>query len=148
MPSCAGLPDFAGATYQNGVKVTKWPQKISNGHETYKMVVHTYNIPNGHKIYQHCPFRGRPKCTQTVIFLFWKYTIWQPCVRRHNRFFKLICFFSRTWSNYNFDDRVRQCNQIGRNFATWAILFGVGRNFSNKLPKIHLNMLILVTVCL
>jgi hypothetical protein len=29
-----------------------------------------YNIPNGHKIYQHFPFQGPPKFTQIGIFGF------------------------------------------------------------------------------
>jgi hypothetical protein len=31
------------------------------------------NIPNGHKIYQHFPFKGPPKCTQSGIFGLKKY---------------------------------------------------------------------------
>jgi hypothetical protein len=39
--------------YHPPINYTKWPQ----------------NIPNGHKIYQHLPFKGPPKFTQ--IWAFW-----------------------------------------------------------------------------
>jgi hypothetical protein len=36
-----------------GVNYTNWP----------------YNIPNGHEIYQHLPFKGPPQFTQIGIFV-------------------------------------------------------------------------------
>jgi hypothetical protein len=39
--------------YQSAINCTKWPQ----------------NFPNGRKIYQHLPFKGRPKFAQ--IWDFW-----------------------------------------------------------------------------
>jgi hypothetical protein len=42
-----------------------------------------------------------------------------------------------------------QCGQIGRHFAIWATVFGVGRIFQKKSPKIHQNKLqILANCCL
>jgi hypothetical protein len=47
--------------------------------------------------------------------------------------------------------RLRQCDQIGRNFAIWALFFGVGRIFFSDIssPKMHLNKAyILVFFCI
>jgi hypothetical protein len=52
-------------------KNTKSKQNIPYGH--YR--VHTPNIPNGNKNYQHFPFQDPPKCPQILIFIC---TIWQP----------------------------------------------------------------------
>jgi hypothetical protein len=45
------------------IKYTKWPKYI----------------PNGHKMYQHFPFQGLQKFTQSGILVS-KHTIWQPWI--------------------------------------------------------------------
>jgi hypothetical protein len=62
----------------NWEKYNKWPKLCQTAINYTKW---PYNIPNGHKIYQHLPFKGPPKFTQIGI-LVWKQTIWQPCGRR------------------------------------------------------------------
>jgi hypothetical protein len=61
-----GLPDFSwskhtkmGKLYQMTANYTKRPRVIPNGHKF---------IPNDRKIYQHRPFQGPPKYTQTGHF--------------------------------------------------------------------------------
>jgi hypothetical protein len=43
-----------------------------NEHKMYQTVINytkrSQNIPNGHKIYQHCTFQGPPKYIQIFIF--------------------------------------------------------------------------------
>jgi hypothetical protein len=56
--------------------------KLPNGHNIFRMA-RIYSkwleyIPNGHIIYQPFPFQGPPNFTQILVFLAWKYTIWQP----------------------------------------------------------------------
>jgi hypothetical protein len=47
-------------------------KNITNDHKLFQTAIDynkwTYNIPNGHKIYQHLPFKGPPKFAQTGIF--------------------------------------------------------------------------------
>jgi prolipoprotein diacylglyceryltransferase len=63
-------------------------------------------------------------------------------------------FYVLNVTTRNHGIQCNQCDQIGRNFAIWAIFLGVGRIFSEKyrpndlgaifskiLPKIHLNKL-------
>jgi hypothetical protein len=56
---------FLIQTYQIG-------KNITNDHKLYQMALNytkwPYNIPNGHKIYPHLPFKGPPKFTQIGIF--------------------------------------------------------------------------------
>jgi hypothetical protein len=53
-----GCQILLGATYQKG-------KKMQNVHKIYQMTTkyskYPQNIPSGHKIYQHCPFRGTSK---------------------------------------------------------------------------------------
>jgi hypothetical protein len=57
---------FLVQTYQIG-------KNITNDHKLYQTAINytkwRYNIPKGHKIYQHLPFKGSPKFTQ--IWDFW-----------------------------------------------------------------------------
>jgi hypothetical protein len=62
----SGLPDFYWS------KHTKTGKNITNDHKKYQLAIKykkwPQTTPKGHKIYQHFPFRGTPKCTQIGLF--------------------------------------------------------------------------------
>jgi hypothetical protein len=73
--------------YQTAIKYTKWPQ----------------NIPNGHKIYQHFLFQGRPKFTQIGIFGLKRNHLATLLLNQH------LCAFEQG------DERV--CEKVAQNVA-------------------------------
>jgi hypothetical protein len=60
-----GCQIFLDTIYQKGGKYTKVPLNVQM---VVKCTKWQYYIPNDHKIYQHFPFQGPPKCTQIGIF--------------------------------------------------------------------------------
>jgi hypothetical protein len=72
-----GCQIFPTSMYQNGDEYTILSLN-------YQMIVKytscQYYILKVHIIYEPFPIQGPPKFTQIMIFLFWKYTIWQPCI--------------------------------------------------------------------
>jgi hypothetical protein len=54
------------------IQIYQIGKNITNDHKLYQTAINytywPYNIPNGHKIYQHLPFKGSQKFTQMGIF--------------------------------------------------------------------------------
>jgi hypothetical protein len=54
------------------IKTDQIGKNVTNNLKLYEIALNytkwTLNIPNGHKIYQHLPFKGPPKFTQICIF--------------------------------------------------------------------------------
>jgi hypothetical protein len=69
------LPDFS---LRN---IPKTGGNVQNNHKIYKMATKytkwQLNRPKGHKIYQHLPLQVQN--LRKLVFLVWKYGIWQPC---------------------------------------------------------------------
>jgi hypothetical protein len=66
--ACQGCQIFLGAVNQNGEKYTKMDTNLPNGIKIGIPICLTYNIQNGHKIYEHFPFQGPSKISQIGIF--------------------------------------------------------------------------------